>query len=276
MFYLLAKSSDPSKLVFTDVLIVALLMLGVALIFGLLIMFVSKKFAVKVDEREEEVAGCLAGANCGGCGRAGCSALAKALIDGSAKIDDCPVTPKEQKLKIAEILGVDYSGGGSSKVVVMCCGGNDAVDRNEFVGVSDCVHRNMIVGGTKLCSNGCIGAGTCGIQCPVDAIVVKDGVAVINQSKCIKCGACIRSCPKHIIGKIPGEAKVYVACSSKCRGKEVMDACKVGCIGCGLCAKNCPNGAITMIDNLPVFDYSKCTGCGICVEKCPKKVIKTI
>ena len=64
-----------------------------------------------------------------------------------------------------------------------------------------------------------------------------------------------------------------VSCSSKDKGRDVMQACSVGCIGCGMCAKNCPNGAIEFEYNLAHIDQSKCKNCGICAEKCPKKII---
>ena len=56
----------------------------------------------------------------------------------------------------------------------------------------------------------------------------------------------------------------------------VGEAKTVAVIGCGLCAKNCPEQAITMVNNLPVIDYSKCTGCMTCVAKCPRKTIKEL
>lgn len=259
-----------------DVGIVVAIMLVVAIVFGFLIMVVSKKFAVEVDEREEQINGCLAGANCGGCGRAGCQAMAKALVDGTGAIDDCPVTGKDQKKKIAEILGIEYAGGGESKIVVSCVGGDLAQNRSDYVGKHDCVYECMVMGGKKVCRTACLGDGNCSLKCPVGAIKVVNGVATIDQNLCIKCGACMRECPKHVINKIDGSAKVYVACSSHCKGKEVMDACKTGCIGCGLCARNCPQNAITMVDNFPVIDYSKCIGCKVCLAKCPRKIIKEI
>ena len=47
------------------------------------------------------------------------------------------------------------------------------------------------------------------------------------------------------------------------------------CIYCGLCAKNCPEGAISMVDNLPVIDYEKCVHCEACVKDCPTGCLKT-
>ena len=130
-------------------------------------------------------------------------------------------------------------------------------------------------GGRKVCATACLGGGTCATVCPVDAIAVREnGIAHVKREVCLSCGACINACPKHCIDRIPAGAKVYVACRTHCRGKETMSFCKIGCIGCGMCARKCPHGAITMVDNLPVIDYSLCTGCMTCVEKCPRHCIK--
>ena len=98
----------------------------------------------------------------------------------------------------------------------------------------------------------------------------------MDKALCEACGLCVKNCPKKIISLIPKSAKVYVACSTPCRGKDTMSVCEVGCIGCGLCAKNCPEQAITMVNNLPVIDYSKCTSCMTCLTKCPRKTIKEL
>ncbi|HKL93880.1 MAG TPA: 4Fe-4S binding protein, partial [Clostridia bacterium] len=101
--------------------------------------------------------------------------------------------------------------------------------------------------------------------------------AVISHDKCIGCGLCVETCPKGIIKRVPIDAKVYIACSNCMKGgKEVRALCKHGCIACGICAKNCPEQAITLVNNLPVIDYSKCTGCKICVAKCPSKCINEL
>ncbi len=45
----------------------------------------------------------------------------------------------------------------------------------------------------------CIGCGACQSACPVEAIVLKDGKAQIDTSKCIKCGSCQSICPVEAI-----------------------------------------------------------------------------
>ena len=256
--------------------IVLIITAVLAIVFALLIVTVSKLCAVKEDEKAKAISEKLAGANCGGCGFAGCADFAKALSEGKADITGCGPTSKENKAEIANILGVPFSDSGDVFAVVHCGGGENAKDKFGYVGAEGCVAQSKFMGGKKVCSFGCLGEGTCKSQCPYNAILIEKGVAKVDKALCEACGLCVKGCPKNIIELIPKSSKVYIACSSKCRGKDVMDACSFGCIGCGLCAKNCPENAITMVDNLPVIDYLKCTGCLTCVTKCPRKCIKEL
>ena len=248
---------------------------GLAILFGILIIVVTKVCHIEEDEKVTAILSHLAGANCGGCGHSGCSGFAESLACGKACIGDCKVTSKEEKEIICKIAGIEMSDEEPTVAVVRCSGGVNAVDKFDYVGYEDCINQMVIMGGDKLCSTACLGGGSCVKVCPVGAIKIDgDGVAHVDKSICISCGACIGKCPKTVIARIPAKAKVYVSCNNHCKAKEVMNACKKGCIGCGMCARSCPHGAITMVDNIPVFDYDNCTGCMTCVEKCPRKVIK--
>ena len=65
---------------------------------GAIVLVAAAKFmAVEEDPRIEEVAGCLAGANCGGCGYAGCADYAKAVVMDGVPCDKCaPGGPKAE------------------------------------------------------------------------------------------------------------------------------------------------------------------------------------
>lgn len=252
------------------------IMVVIAGLFAVIIVYLGKKLSVQGNAKAEEIAGLLSGANCGGCGFAGCGAFAKALAEGKAKISDCPSTTAENKKTISLILGVETGSLKETVAVVACNGGQSCKDKYEYLGYGDCKSAELLAGGRKACPVGCMGLGTCVDSCHNFAIEVNnaDGVAKTSRDKCISCGLCILSCPKKLIKRIPKSASVYIACSNDCKGKDIKDICKNGCIGCTLCAKTCPEGAITMEKNLPVFDYEKCTGCYKCVEKCPVKSIK--
>lgn len=254
--------------------IVAGIFAGTALLIGILILVVGKVFKVNVDEKIESILNNLAGANCGGCGCSGCSGFANKLANGGAELSDCHVTSPEKKAEIAKLLGIEIKDEEPTVAVVHCNGGiENCADKFEYKGNPTCAANASLLGGNKACSFACLGCGDCKAVCPENAISVDGRLAKVDPDRCISCGACISACPKGIIDRIPSSAPVYVACSSKCRGKDVMNVCKVGCIACGICAKSCPHGAITMQDNLPVIDYTKCTGCLTCVEKCPRHII---
>jgi Na+-translocating ferredoxin:NAD+ oxidoreductase RNF subunit RnfB len=246
---------------------------GLAILLGALILIVTKVCHIEEDEKVTQILQNLSGANCGGCGHSGCAGFAKALAEGKANLSDCHSTSESNKKIIAQLTGLPFNEGVPTVAVVKCNGGLNSFDKYNYLGNKECTNQIILLGGKKYCSTGCLGGGTCESVCPVGAITVKNNLARVDKTLCISCGACVTKCPKNCIDWIPITAKVFIACSSHCRGKEVTTTCANGCIACGICAKNCPQNAITMVNNLPVIDYEKCNGCMVCVEKCPRKCI---
>src|SRR5699024_853701 len=92
--------------------IYALLVLGVlGGVFGLILAFASKAFAVEKDPREEAIAEVLPGANCGGCGYPGCAGYAAAVAAGKAATNCCAAGGDAVTAKISEIMGVKAEAG---------------------------------------------------------------------------------------------------------------------------------------------------------------------
>ncbi|NLL56244.1 MAG: RnfABCDGE type electron transport complex subunit B [Clostridiales bacterium] len=256
-----------------SVLTVLGIIAALAIVFSVLILIVSKVCKIKEDEKVLRILEHLAGSNCGGCGKSGCAAFAKALVSGEADLNDCHVTDAEAKKLISAINGKQYIETEPTTAVVRCNGGKYCFDRYRYLGNPGCENQMYLLGGQKTCPTGCLGGGSCIQVCPEGAITIEDDVAVIDRPLCVSCGACINKCPKNCIERIPLRAPVYIACTTHCKGKDVTTACQKGCIACGICVKKCEYGAITMVDNLPVIDYNKCTGCKVCVERCPRKCI---
>ncbi len=261
--------------------ILTLCVLGV--LAAVILYFVAQKFKVEEDPRIDCVEKMLPGANCGGCGFAGCRGMAEALV----KRDDisalfCPVGGGDTMKAVAGYLG-KAAAEKEPQVATVRCGGTCAKRprTNRYDGASSCAVAASLYAGETGCSFGCIGYGDCVTVCAFGAISVnpETGIPEVDADKCTACGACVKACPKKVIElrkKFPKNRAVYVSCVSHDKGAAVMKACKAGCIGCGKCAKTCPFGAIMVEGNLAYIDPAKCKLCRKCVNECPTGAIKLV
>lgn len=177
-----------------------LLMLGIGATCGIVLGLASKIFYVYEDPRIAQVEGSLAGANCGGCGYAGCSAAAAAIVSGKEPPSLCIVNSKEGVEAVSSIMGVAAGEAEAPLSYNMCEGGNRAADKYHYMGVSSCKAMAVIFGGRRLCTVGCIGLGDCVKACKFGALSMgSNGHPVVDDDKCVGCGACQKACPKDII-----------------------------------------------------------------------------
>lgn len=259
-----------------EIAVTAGVFIGLGALMGAMLAAASRAFAVKTDPRIDAVRSNLPGANCGGCGFAGCSAFAEALVEGRAAPSGCAAADSAAVDEICRILGVEAGHSVRMRAQVMCSGTSEASKKKYiYSGISDCLSAVTLGGGDKLCPNGCIGLGTCTRSCKFGAISARDGVAVVDYHLCRACGMCVSTCPKGLIELVPFESRYFVGCRSVDDGKTTRRNCDVGCISCRLCEKACDADAISVDDFVAHIDYSKCTGCGKCSDKCPRKIIKS-
>ena len=121
-----------------EILTAVLCVGGIGIVFGILLAVASKFFAVEKDPRLDEITEALPGANCGGCGYAGCANMAAAILEGSAPVSGCPVGGETVSAKIAEIMGVGVTETERTTAVVLCSG-NCGEDRFNYEGITDCL-----------------------------------------------------------------------------------------------------------------------------------------
>ena len=252
-------------------------------IFGLILAVAGIKLRVETDPRIDSIAALLPGANCGGCGFAGCASMAEAIVTGQVPDSNrCAACADGNRAKINAIMGhaTNDEGPKIRYIARLHCNGGctNRKQIKDYEGINNCYLLANNYGGPNQCNFGCFGCGACVDACSFGAIKIgKEGLPVFDYDKCVGCGNCTKACPQFLIELIDSSKKVLVQCNNREKGKAAMTNCNVSCISCGICAKNCPKQAITLEDtpngSIPVIDYEKCVSCGLCAMKCPRHVI---
>ena len=250
------------------------------LLLALVLFLVAKKFKVEEDPRIDEVEKVMPGANCGGCGFAGCRAFAEAAVK-APDLDGhfCPVGGNDVMAKVAAILGYEVKAKAPQVAVVRCngtCANRPVV--NEYDGFASCKVKAALYSGDTACSFGCLGCGDCVAACQFGALSMdpETGLPVVDESKCTACGACVKACPKRIIElrpKGPRGMRESVRCVNQDKGPAARKACAAACIGCGICVKTCTHDAIVLENNVAYIDPAKCKLCRECEAMCPTGAI---
>lgn len=259
----------------TSAILTALAVLGgLGVVFGMLLSFADRVFAVPVDERVAKVRGAVAGANCGACGYPGCDAFSAAVVAGEAPTNGCTPGGAACASALAAIMGVEAVDEEPLVARIRCQGGDVvAKDKSIYQGLESCRHAMSLAGGPKICPSACVGLKDCYRVCKFGAISFENNLCVIDPDKCTACGMCVLECPNNLIKLLPRSATVTVRCMNTLAPKAAMDSCSRSCIGCKKCERACQYDAIHVNNFLALIDPDKCTRCEACIAVCPNQCI---
>ncbi len=255
---------------------------GLGFVAASLLAFAAKVFYVEEDPRVGAVLDALPGANCGGCGYAGCEGYAIAVVNvPSIEANLCVAGGSDVSVAVGELTGKTVKESEPLITFRRCdkIKGN-VRKRYNYQGMPSCAAAATLAQGVDFCAHSCLGFGDCVEACPFDALYIMDNVVYVRENLCIGCGKCTHSCPRDILQLIPKRARVTIMCSSRDKMRAVTDVCDIGCIKCGKCIKACPAGAIEIKDNKIINNQTKCLAYGpdcdeACVIACPRSIIRS-
>jgi len=194
--------------------------------------------------------------NCGACGCVSCRQFARRLVAGEVAPAGCTQSSDSEAQKIADYLNVDL-GEVTKRVARLACQGGSNVARQRVVllGCTSCSGANLVAGGGKGCTWGCLGYGDCEVVCHYDALHLDPwGLPLVDPTKCTACGDCLDACPKNLFSLVTVDQPLFVACKNLLEGEQAQADCMVACTGCGLCVKDAPPGQISVYHHLAVID----------------------
>ena len=259
--------------------IITLFALG--LVAAVLLAVASRVFHVEEDPRVQAVLEVLPGANCGGCGFAGCEGYATAVVnDPAIPANRCCAGGAEVRIAVGELTGKAVAEADPLRSLRRCDknAGNVAL-RYQYEGMPSCAAAAMLRGGVDTCKYSCLGFGDCVQVCPFGAMRIEEGVVRINANLCTGCGACTGACPRGVLELVPKRARVAVYCNTRDKLRAVTDICDSGCIKCCKCVKTCPAKAVRLENNRIVIDQLQCLSYGgecneACVAGCPRHIFR--
>lgn len=259
--------------------VVTLLCIGI--VASAMLVMAARVFYVAEDPAVEAINEALPGANCGGCGYAGCSGYAEAVVHNpSVPANLCVVGGADTTAIVGKLSG-KAALASAPQISFRRCAKHEGVMKKRFSysGVFSCAAAHNMDGGPDMCTYSCLGLGDCVRACPFDAIIIKDNMATIIEDRCVGCAKCIGVCPRKVLQLTPVSHRVAIYCSTHNKGKIAMQACSVGCINCNACVRKCPAKAITSDTGRIEINHESCMAYGpdcneVCADVCPRKILR--
>jgi Na+-translocating ferredoxin:NAD+ oxidoreductase RNF subunit RnfB len=209
----------------------------------------------KRNEAIDKLRAALPGYDCGLCGFDDCRRYARDLVEKNGDPALCSPGAEPCESRLRGLLGGERA---KAKVAFVRCGGSVSAAKAlyHYDGRENCAASAALFGGSKSCPHACLGLGSCALACSLNAISMKEGLAVVDPERCSGCGACVPVCPHNVICLVPATAPWQVACNSRRNPEDKKEDCSAACISCGKCGALSASWEFSLVDGLAVASAS--------------------